>query len=68
MLSRLFLMNKNSFSQNDIALIGNGKSIFEKNALVENFNDHYVNIVEKSCTRVTDNENNINEIMQYKYH
>ena len=61
-------MNKNSFSQNGVALIGNDKSIFEENALVENFNDHYVNVAEKSCTRATDDENVINEIMQYKYH
>ena len=40
-------------------LIGNGKVIVEKSALVETFNDHYINIVEKSpgqkpCNFVSD--------------
>lgn len=78
-----FLTNKSSSSYNDIVLIENGKTIFEENALVETLKGHYVNIVGKSCkskpqsfvshSRATDDENVINEIIQYnndqsKYH
>ena len=34
--------------QNDIMLIGNRKVIFKEKNLIETFNDHYINIVEKS--------------------
>ena len=33
---------------NDIMLIDSGKVIFEESDLVETFNNHYINIVEKS--------------------
>ena len=46
----LFLQ-KSCHTQNDIMLIDNGKVIVEKNDLVEKFNDHYINIVEKSSGR-----------------
>ena len=74
-LSSLFLTNRNSSSQNDIVLIENGKTIFEDNAPIKTFHDHYVNIVEKSCkikplsfvsfSSAIDGENIINEIIQY---
>ena len=42
-------------------LIDNGKVIVEKNDLVEKFNDHYINIVEKSL----EDDVVINEIVQH---
>ena len=54
-----FLTNKSCHTQNDIMLIDNGKVIVEESDLVETFNDHYINIVEKSsgqkpCNFVSD--------------
>ena len=43
-----FLTNKSCHTQNDIILIDNGKVIVEESDLVETFNNHYINIVEKS--------------------
>ena len=43
-----FLTNKSCHTQNDIMLIDNGKVIVEERDLAETFNDHYINIVEKS--------------------
>ena len=54
-----FLTNKSYHIQNDIMLIDNGKVIVQESDLVEKFNDHYINIVEKSsgqkpCNFVSD--------------
>ena len=54
-----FLTNKSCHTQNDIMLIDNGKDIVEESDLAEKFNDHYINIVEKSsgqkpCNFVSD--------------
>ena len=69
-----FLTSKSCHTQNDIMLIDNGKVIVEENDLVEKFNDHYINIVEKSsgqklCNFVSDTNSLeddvvINEIVQ----
>ena len=45
---KTFLTSKSCHTQNDIMLIDNGNVIVEESNLVETFNDHYVNIVEKS--------------------
>ena len=42
-----FLTDKSCDTQNDVMLINNGKVIIEESDLVETFNDHYINIVEK---------------------
>ena len=70
-----FLTNKSCHIQNDIILIDNGKAIAEESDLVETFNDHYINIVEKSsgqkpCNFVSDTNSlengvTINEIVQH---
>ena len=46
-----FLTNKSYHIQNDIMLIDNGKVIVQESDLVEKFNDHYINIVEKSSDK-----------------
>ena len=45
---KAFLTNKSCYTQNDIMLIDNGKVIVEESDPVEKFNDHYINIAEKS--------------------
>ena len=50
-----FLTNKSCHTQNDIMLIDNGKVIVEESDLVETFNDHYINIVEKSSEQKPSN-------------
>ena len=44
-----FSINKNSSMKNNIALIENSKTIFEKNNLMDTFNNYFVNIAKKSC-------------------
>ena len=70
-----FLTYKSCNTQNDIMLIDNGKDTIEESDLVETFNDHYINIIEKSsgqkpCNFVLDTNSRedyvaINEIMQH---
>ena len=43
-----FLTNKGVLENNDIVLIEDGKIICDENILCEIFNEHYINIVEKS--------------------
>ena len=43
------LSEEKNFLQNGIVLTEKTKSIFEENVLVQTFNNHYVNIPEKSC-------------------
>ena len=47
-LVKPFLSNKGGLSGNDITLVKEGKVITDDYALTEIFNDHYVNIVEKT--------------------
>ena len=42
------MTNKSCNAQNDIMLTDSGKVIVEESDLVETFNNHYINIVEKS--------------------
>ena len=44
-----FLTNKRFVSGNEITLIENDVFITGEKILVEKFNDHYTNIVERSC-------------------
>ena len=70
-----FLTYKSCNTHNDIMLIDNGKDIIEESDLVETFNDHYINIIEKSsvqkpCNFVLDTNSRedyvvINEIVQH---
>ena len=70
-----FLTNESCHAQSDIMLIDNGKVIVEKSDLVETFNDHYINIVEKSSgqkpynfvsdTNYPEDNAVINEIVQH---
>ena len=41
-------LTKSCHTQNDIMLINNGKVIVEESDFVETFDDHYINIVERS--------------------
>ena len=69
-----FLTNKSCHTQNDIILIDNGEVIVEESNPVERFNNHYINIAEKSsrqkpCNFVFDKNSLqddvvINEIVQ----
>ena len=43
-----FMTKKSCNAQNDIMLTDSGKVIVEESDLVETFNNHYINIVEKS--------------------
>ena len=45
-----FLSNKGCLAGNDISLVKNNRIVTEDKELVEIFNDHYMNIVEKSCS------------------
>ena len=47
-LVKPFLTNKGGLSGNDILLVKDDKIITEDRELAETFNDHYINIVEKS--------------------
>ena len=47
-LVKPFLTNKGGLSGNDILLVKDDKIITEDHELAETFNDHYINIVEKS--------------------
>ena len=53
-----FLTNKNGLTNNDILIIQNDTTISYETQLTELFNDHYINIVEKSSgikpTAITD--------------
>ena len=70
-----FLTNESCHAQSDIMLIDDGKVIVEKSDLVETFNDHYINIVEKSSgqkpynfvsdTNYPEDNAVINEIVQH---
>ena len=74
-----FLKNKSCHAQNDIMLIQNDEIITEEKDLVEIFNKHYINIVEKSSGikpvnvammhNICDNDTAINVITEvYKNH
>ena len=74
-----FLQNKSCHAQNDIMLIQNDEIITEEKDLVEIFNKHYINIVEKSSGikpvnvammhNICDNDTAINVIIEaYKNH
>ena len=74
-----FLKNKSCHAQNDIMLIQNDEIITEEKDLVEIFNKHYINIVEKSSGikpvnvammhNICDNDTAINVIIEaYKNH
>ena len=54
-LVKPFLSNKGGLSGNDIALVKEGKLITDDQALTEIFNDHYVNIVEKTSGKKPSN-------------
>ena len=47
-LVKPFLSNKGGLAGNDISLVRNAKIVTEDRKLAQIFNDHYVNIVEKS--------------------
>ena len=47
-LVKPFLINKGGLSGNDILLVKDDKIITKDHELAETFNDHYINIVEKS--------------------
>ena len=47
-LVKPFLTNKGGLSGNDILLVKDDKTITKDDELAETFNDHYINIVEKS--------------------
>ena len=74
-----FLKNKSCHLQNDIMLIENDEIITEEKDLVEIFNEHYINIVEKSSGikpvnvtmmhNIFDNDTAINVIIEaYQNH
>ena len=74
-----FLKNRNCYTQNNITLIQNGEIITEEKNLVETFNNHYINIVERSSGikpvdvammhNMCDNDTAINVIIEaYKDH
>ena len=74
-----FLKNKSCHAQNDIMLIQNDEIITEENDLVEIFNKHYINIVERSSRikpvnvammhNICDNDAALNVIIEaYKNH
>ena len=46
---KLFLTNKGFLSGNEITLIDNDEVIVEEKMLAKKFNDHCINIVERSC-------------------
>ena len=48
-----FLITKSCHTQNDMMLTDNGKVIVDESDLVEAFNDHYINIVEKLTEQKT---------------
>ena len=50
-----FITNKNCHEQNDIILNENGKVIINENELAETFNEHYINIVERSSGKKPSN-------------
>ena len=50
---KLFLITKSCHTQNDMMLTDNGKVIAEQSDLVEAFNDHYINIMEKLTRQKT---------------
>lgn len=54
-LVKPFLSNKGGLSGNDITLVKEGKVITDDYALTEIFNDHYVNIVEKTSGKKPSN-------------
>ena len=54
-LVKPFLSNKGGLSGNDITLVKEGKLITDDHALTEIFNDHYVNIVEKTSGKKPSN-------------
>ena len=49
-LVKLFLSNKGGLAGSDISLVKNNRIVTEDRELVEIFNDHYINIVEKSSS------------------
>ena len=74
-----FLKNKNCHAQNNITLIQNDEIITEEKDLLETFNKHYINIVERSSGikpvdvammhNICDNDTAINVITEtYKNH
>ena len=74
-----FLKNKNCHAQNNITLIQNDEIITEEKDLLETFNKHYINIVERSSGikpvdvtmmhNICDNDTAINVIIEtYKNH
>ena len=54
-LVKPFLANKGGLSGNDITLVKGGKVITDDYALTEIFNNHYVNIVEKTSGKKPSN-------------
>ena len=50
-LVKPFLSNKGGLAENDIMLVTDDKIVTDELALSEKFNDHYVNIVEKTSGR-----------------
>ena len=68
-----FLTNKSSHTQNNIILVENRNAITKESELVNIFNDHYVNIVEKSSgnkpialsNSVIVQDSTIDKILQY---
>ena len=62
---KVFLTNKRFFSGNERTLIENDEAITEEKILAEKLNNHYTNIVERSCgirpTKVNLVNNSLNE-------
>ena len=64
-LVKPFLSNKGELHSNDITLVKQDKIITDERVLSEAFNDHYINIVEKSSgkkpSRIADNAQGLDD-------